>query len=52
MAPLLDAIQAGAYKDMVVAVKKKEEWFLNKIKDKKKKEQALQKKLASYEKPK
>jgi hypothetical protein len=34
-------MQAGAYKDMIAAVKKKEEWFTNEIKNKKKREQDL-----------
>lgn len=37
---------------MVAAVKKKEEWFAKEIQTKKKKETALLKKLAAYDKPK
>lgn len=46
IAPLLDAIQTGAYKEMVTACKKREEWFAKEIQAKRKKEAALQKKLA------
>jgi hypothetical protein len=48
----LDAIHTGAYRDMVTACKKKEEWFNKEITAKKKKEAALLKRLAVFDKPK
>ena len=49
MAPLLDAVNEGCYKEMGKFLKKREEFFNKEIANLKKKEQNLQKKLEKLE---
>ena len=48
----MDAINSGAYKEMVKNIKNRQEWFEKEIAGFKKQEAALQKKLDLLEKPK
>ena len=52
IAPLLDAVHDGCYKDMHKFMKKREEFFNKEIAALKKKEQTLQKKLEKLDPPK
>ncbi len=51
IAPLLDAIHEGCYKDMHKFMKKREEFFNKEIANLKKKEQTLLKKLEKLDPP-
>jgi mannose/fructose/N-acetylgalactosamine-specific phosphotransferase system component IID len=52
IAPLLDAIHEGCYKDMQKYMKKREEFFNKEIANLKKKEQGLLKRLEKIDPPK
>lgn len=51
VAPLLDAVSDGCYKEMGKFMKKREEFFNKEISTLKKKESGLQKKLEKLEPP-
>jgi hypothetical protein len=51
IAPLLDAVHEGCYKDMHKFMKKREEFFNKEIANLKKKEQTLLKKLEKLDPP-
>ena len=51
VAPMLDAINAACYQDMVKCIKKREEFFNKEITGFRKKQAALEKQLEKYTQP-